>query len=83
MKQIHYIQSSENYWRIWITTNLVQKEHERFRDRENNFPFIVPPTTYDRIDIYEPQQLGYSFDFNKCVIVIKQGKIEQIIYKQN
>ena len=43
MIKIHYILSEENPWRVWITTNLTQKENERFRDSKNNLPFIVPP----------------------------------------
>lgn len=81
---IHYIQSKENKWRIWITNNLNQNEFERFKDSKNNYPFIVPPTIEDRIDIYQNDNKGelYNLNFNNgCIIVIEKGIIKNIIYK--
>lgn len=82
MEKIYYIQSKENPWRVWITTNISQTETERFRNSKNNYPFIVPPTKGDRIDIYHPLENNkelYQYGFKGCVIVIKSGKIEQLI----
>lgn len=80
MEKIYYIQSEENPWRIWVTKNINQKEHERFRDSKNNYPFIIPPTTGDRIDIYQTSDIKslYQLGFTGCVVVIKSGKISLI-----
>ncbi len=82
---IHFVRSKENRWRIWVSTKLDQTDKERFRDKENNYPHSVPPTTGDRIDIINGSkfQTGthYYLGFKGCVIIINNGEIKDLIYE--
>jgi hypothetical protein len=80
----YYIKSHKNKWLIWLTTNMSQKGHERYRDTANNFPIIIPPTDGDRIDIHSGShkfvKTPYQYGVKGCVIIIKNGEIIDLVY---